>query len=51
MDLSEIRAPVAADMQAADQLILRRLQSDVEVGIFLDPGLTFIKIGLFLVKD
>lgn len=29
MDLSEIRAPVAADMQAVDRLILRRLQSDV----------------------
>jgi len=29
MDLSEIRAPVAADIQAVDQLILRRLQSDV----------------------
>jgi octaprenyl-diphosphate synthase len=29
MDLSEIRAPVAEDMQAVDQLILRRLESDV----------------------
>jgi octaprenyl-diphosphate synthase len=29
MDLSEIRAPVARDMQAVDQLILRRLESDV----------------------
>jgi octaprenyl-diphosphate synthase len=29
MDLSEIRAPVAEDMQAVDRLILRRLESDV----------------------
>ena len=29
MDLSEIRAPVAADIQAVDRLILRRLESDV----------------------
>lgn len=29
MDLSEIRAPVADDMQAVDRLILRRLESDV----------------------
>jgi len=29
MDLSEIRAPVAEDMQIVDRLILRRLKSDV----------------------
>jgi len=29
MDLSEIRAPVAKDMQAVDHLILQRLESDV----------------------
>lgn len=29
MDLSEIRAPVAEDMQDVDRLILRRLESDV----------------------
>jgi octaprenyl-diphosphate synthase len=29
VDLSEIRAPVAEDMQAVDRLILRRLESDV----------------------
>jgi octaprenyl-diphosphate synthase len=29
MNLSEIRAPVAEDMQAVDRLILRRLESDV----------------------
>jgi len=29
MELSEIRAPVAEDMQAVDRLILRRLESDV----------------------
>jgi octaprenyl-diphosphate synthase len=29
MSLSEIRAPVAADLRAVDDLILRRLQSDV----------------------
>ena len=29
MDLSEIRAPVAEDLQAVDRLILRRLESDV----------------------
>ncbi len=29
MDLSEIRAPVAEDMQAVDRLILERLESDV----------------------
>ena len=29
MDLSAIRAPVSADLQAVDQLILKRLQSDV----------------------
>jgi octaprenyl-diphosphate synthase len=29
MDLSEIRSPVADDMQAVDRLILRRLESDV----------------------
>ncbi len=29
MDLSDIRGPVAADMQAVDRLILRRLESDV----------------------
>jgi len=29
MDLSEIRAPVAKDMQAVDHLILQRLKSDV----------------------
>ncbi len=29
MALSEIRAPVAADLQAVDRVILRRLQSDV----------------------
>ncbi|MCB2261751.1 MAG: polyprenyl synthetase family protein [Candidatus Thiosymbion ectosymbiont of Robbea hypermnestra] len=29
MDISEIRAPVAEDMQAVDRLILKRLESDV----------------------
>ncbi|HSO79446.1 MAG TPA: octaprenyl diphosphate synthase, partial [Chromatiaceae bacterium] len=29
MSLSEIRGPVAADLRAVDDLILRRLQSDV----------------------
>jgi octaprenyl-diphosphate synthase len=39
MDLSEIRAPVADDMQAVDRLILRRLESDVvlvnQVGTYI----------------
>ncbi|MGD9298452.1 MAG: octaprenyl diphosphate synthase, partial [Thiohalocapsa sp.] len=29
MDLSAIRAPVSDDLQAVDELILQRLQSDV----------------------
>lgn len=31
MDLSEIRAPVAEDMQAVDRLILERIESDVTI--------------------
>jgi octaprenyl-diphosphate synthase len=42
MGLSEIRSPVAEDMQAVDRLILRRLESDVvlikEIGHYIVGG-------------